>query len=241
MKNRAFEAMKLNWKEIAAMLICVLLLKQFIFHTQTINNLPSSNIDTTQPTFSKSLYLESRNDDNDLEYSCTLKPRIRDYQPSSKVAGLATAVLFQSNGAHQLKNFIAYHGRVIGLEHIVIIDHQSDRNIADALTASLLEDYNKLGSDVWQCDGSFDYKQYMWSDIIHQYTHSTEFVFPLDVDEFIAVKVKKSSKINNEQDEVLSWNADDFANALNQLPDYGLVRYSKMDPLHVMWALLCMK
>jgi len=114
------------------------------------------------------------------------------------------------------------------MENIVIIDHQSDRRLAESYSNILLETYNELGSDVWQCDGSFHYKKEMWTAIIHEYTKSTGFVFPLDVDEFLTVKVKKDPlnlRVNDtkedkyEETEQLSWNAKDFTNALNKLPD----------------------
>jgi hypothetical protein len=123
------------------------------------------------------------------------------------------------------------------MENIVIIDHQSDRTLADPQTASLLEKYNNNGSDVWHCDGSFKYKENMWSAIIHQYKEATEFVFPLDIDELIAVKVPRSqldiqnnndvTKNNNnnlhvnykEEMEELIWDAESFKNALLKLPN----------------------
>ena len=79
------------------------------------------------------------------------------------------------------------------MDSIVIVDHQSDRRLLDPHTNLLLEKYDELGSDVWKCDGSFDYKQQMWMDIIHEYTKSSEFVSPLDVDELITVKVKNDA------------------------------------------------
>jgi len=115
------------------------------------------------------------------------------------------------------------------MENIVIIDHQSDRSLADSHTALLLEKYNNHGSDVWGCNGSFEYKQDMWSKIIHQYQEASEFVFPLDVDELIAVKTARKLVVRNEtnhhqhsnykETEELSWNADAFKNALIRLPN----------------------
>mmetsp|Transcript_622 Transcript_622/g.745 ORF Transcript_622/g.745 Transcript_622/m.745 type:complete len:474 (+) Transcript_622:83-1504(+) len=174
-----------------------------------------------QDTFSKGTYFQSKD-----RYTCTLQPRAagngRRYA-TSNVGNLATLIVFQSNGASQLQNFMAHHTSVVGTEHVVIVDHQSDRTLADLETVALLENYNILGSDIWQCDGSFNYKGKMWSEVIHQYTHSSEFVFPLDVDELITVKVKKgilgASAWDQYEDEILSWNANDFSNSLDALPD----------------------
>jgi len=174
-----------------------------------------------QDTFSKGTYFQSKD-----RYTCTLQPRAagngRRYA-TSNVGNLATLIVFQSNGASQLQNFMAHHTSVVGTEHVVIVDHQSDRTLADLETVALLENYNILGSDIWQCDGSFNYKGKMWSEVIHQYTHSSEFVFPLDVDELITVKVKKGIQAagtwDQYEDEILSWNANDFSNSLDALPD----------------------
>jgi len=196
-----------------------------------------------QDTFAKKSFLEN----SKLGYTCELQSRVAVVAGSSgkrfstsTVGNLATAIVFQSNGANQLQNFMAHHSRVIGTEYIVVIDHQADRKFADSYTASLLKEYNRLGSDVWQCDGKWNHKEKIFSDVIHQYTHSSKFVFPLDVDELLSVKKKKKkaqeiassreaadwSNSNNwglnqlqYEDEILSWNGVDFSNALNALPD----------------------
>ena len=114
------------------------------------------------------------------------------------------------------------------MENIVIIDHQADRMLSYSHTELLLEKYIEQGSDVWKCDGAFKHKENMWSDIIHDYTNSSRFVFPLDVDELIAVKTKKDTTLDLAQDneyketEKLTWDAQDFSNALNKLPDSGM-------------------
>jgi hypothetical protein len=113
------------------------------------------------------------------------------------------------------------------MENIVIIDHQSDRSLAESHTALLIDKYNNLGSDIWTCDGSFNYKEKMWSKIIHQYKEASEFVFPLDVDELIAVKTARKlvqnetdhQNFNQKEMDELSWNAEDFKNALTKLPN----------------------
>ena len=113
------------------------------------------------------------------------------------------------------------------MENIVIIDHQSDRSLAESHTALLLDKYNSLGFDIWACDGSSNYKEQMWSEIIHQYKEASEFVFPLDVDELIAVKTVRKlvqnetdhQNFNHKEMEELSWNTEDFRNALIKLPN----------------------
>jgi len=92
----------------------------------------------------------------------------------------------------------------------------------DPDTVSLLDRHNKLGSDVWQCSGSFLYKAEMWSDIVNQYTTSSKFVFPLDVDEYVAViKPQPVNNIIENGADMLSWNYKEFSKALISLPETG--------------------
>mmetsp|Transcript_4242 Transcript_4242/g.6452 ORF Transcript_4242/g.6452 Transcript_4242/m.6452 type:complete len:335 (+) Transcript_4242:223-1227(+) len=137
---------------------------------------------------------------------------------------LATFIVFQSNTGHQLQNFMAYYSQVIPLQNIVIIDHQTDILNADEYTTSLLHKFNDLGAHIWHCEGSFAHKAEMWSWVTNRYTHSSEWVFPLDIDEYIAIAVNKPMKKGSSQDigkEVLSWNKADFENALLKLKDTG--------------------
>ena len=173
-------------------------------------------------TIHNSTYFESRGDN--LRYKCTLKAGMRKHNPSQKDA-LARIIPFQSNGAHQLKNFMAYYSQVIDMDNIVIIDHQTRNSNADSYTASLLHKYNTLGSDIWHCEGSFDLKSEMWSWVIDRYKDKSEFVFPLDVDEYIAVLKTTPKQANNDgehtETEVLSWNKQDLSNALHKLQRTG--------------------
>lgn len=118
---------------------------------------------------------------------------------------------------------MAHHTRVVGTEYVVIGDDQLEWTLANLETAVLSEKYNQLGSDIWQCDESFDYKEYMFSEVIHQYTDSSEFVFPLNVDEFITVRIKKRIQAaftwDQYKDNILSSNANDFSNSLKSLPN----------------------
>lgn len=164
------------------------------------------------------------------KYECRLVPREKERFESDKTSkDLATLVVFQSNGGYQLQRFLAHHEKVVGMERIVIIDHQSDRRLADSLTEMLLDEYNALGSDVWRCDGPLEQKGEMWTRVMHQYVKSSQFMFPLDVDELIAVKVRapndvdKATAVNGvmPQTESLSWNAADFKASLSKLSDAG--------------------
>lgn len=165
--------------------------------------------------------LERRHKGN-LLYTCTLRPRYSNkYDAAWRRVRLATAIVFQSNSGYQLDNFMAYYLPVIGSGSIVIIDHYMEGREIDPGTVSLLDKHNKLGSDVWQCSGSFLYKAEMWSDIVNQYTSSSKFVFPLDVDEYVAVIKPQPVNIIENGADMLSWNYKEFSKALISLPETG--------------------
>lgn len=173
-------------------------------------------------------------------YECRLVPRNNErFESLSTTKDLATLVLFQSNGGHQLQRFVAHHAGVVGMERIVIIDHQRNRSLADPRTESLLAEHHRQGADVWRCNGSFQRKAEMWTSVIRRYLNSSQFVFPLDVDELIAVKVRvpgdgdnndncnssnnsnKNGVVSSSPTESLRWNAADFKASLDKLPDEG--------------------
>ena len=208
------------------------------------------------PTFENSTYFESNNNYaasgsstrtaaarlraesstlHSLRYQCTQRDhhnRNSSSFPSEKA--LAKIVLFQSNGGHQLKNFMAYYAQVIPLCDIVIIDHTKPQPISkkqqqteapDPYTQSLLEQYHDLGADIWHCNGDFEHKNEIWSWVTHRYASNSEFVFPLDIDEYIAIlkddigKSKGKSKGKGKQigEQKLTWNHEDLEHALEKL------------------------
>lgn len=177
------------------------------------------------PTYSNATFFESRGES--LRFKCNLKAGAGARNKKQERA-LARVIPFQSNAANQLQNFMAYYSQVIGVENIVIIDHQTNMSNSDVYTASLLDKYNAMGSDIWQCEGDFKFKSEMWSWVIHRYKDKSEFVFPLDIDEYIAVlnPIKSNPKaLENEggrrNSEVLglSWNKEDLSNLLHSLPN----------------------
>ena len=175
------------------------------------------------PTFSNATFFESRGDN--LRFQCKQRQSNKAAAPGVNVKlALAKFIVFQSNTGHQLQNFMAYYSQVIPLQDIVIIDHQTDVLNADEYTNSLLHRFNDLGAHVWHCEGSFAHKAEMWSWVTNRYTHSAEWVFPLDIDEYIAIAVNTPMKNKGSQDignEVISWNKADFKNALLKLEDTG--------------------
>lgn len=205
------------------------LIQIFLFHKHLSDSNEDSNsvspLSRNELARPQLFFLERRYKGS-LLYTCSLRPRWNGYYDEAwRRKRLATVIVFQSNSGYQLQNFMAYHSPVIGSGGIVIIDHYVEGREIDPDTVSLLDEHSKLGSDVWRCNGSFLYKAEIWSDVIKQYTSSSEFVFPLDIDEFISVIRPKPSKgifVNGERHgEILSWNQKDFDHALHHLGDTG--------------------
>ena len=171
--------------------------------------------------------------DNDLRFACSLQNTINSIIASADSDetphALARFILFQSNGAHQLLNFMTYYTQVIDIQHMVIINHQTLPSNADPRTNLLLQEYKSRGSDVWDCVGSFEYKSEMWSWVTRRYTHVSDFVFPLDIDEYIAVLTPSTSSISTstpnttstDASQILSWNKEHLSKALHKLQDTG--------------------
>eukprot|EP00543_Licmophora_paradoxa_P004615 CAMPEP_0202450392 /NCGR_PEP_ID=MMETSP1360-20130828/9004_1 /ASSEMBLY_ACC=CAM_ASM_000848 /TAXON_ID=515479 /ORGANISM="Licmophora paradoxa, Strain CCMP2313" /LENGTH=166 /DNA_ID=CAMNT_0049068631 /DNA_START=170 /DNA_END=667 /DNA_ORIENTATION=+ len=139
-------------------------------------------------------------------------------------------VLFQKNGAEQLEQFVSHHSFVLSqqsqtsktsLESIVIIDHGSTEN----RTLALLDVYAKhYGIHVWKCDAPFDLKYLMWTNVIRLYSHISKFVFPLDVDELLAISKERidveqqSGAVSNDGE--LIWDRSNFFQELHSLDPF---------------------
>jgi hypothetical protein len=92
-------------------------------------------------------------------------------------------IVFQRNGGTKLDDLIIYYSKVVDFESIVIIDHLSK----DHLTSQVLEKYIPLGIQVWSCTGPFITKANIWSEVTTEYKTTSDFMFPINVDKFVAV------------------------------------------------------
>jgi len=125
---------------------------------------------------------------------------------------LARIVVFQKNGARQLQTQMTHYLHVLPADAIVVIDHGS---YPLGSTAVLLHQLAQLGVHVWSCEGAWAHKDQMWSAVTNVYTATSEFVFPVDVDELITIP---------EQHDVIGgsgllWDISNFYRVLSNLPD----------------------
>ena len=137
------------------------------------------------------------------QYECAL-------QSSPKHAKtLARIILFQRDGRNQLRDFVTHYTRALPYNSLVIMDHEG----TDDYTRSLLTDYGKMGAHIWRCKGTFKAKAAMWTQVTRVYAPDSGFVFPVDVDELLAVQMG--------QDAGLEWSTDSFKAALSKLGRSG--------------------
>ena len=134
---------------------------------------------------------------------------------------MARIIVFQKNGNKHLQTLLLHYLHVLPPDAIAVIDHDS----TDSMTMSLLSMYGDLGVHVWHCSGPFDWKWLMWSMVTHAYANFSEFVFPVDVDELIAV----TGDPFGDADVPFSWNANSFYRALTFMNETG--RTAKMETL----------
>lgn len=150
------------------------------------------------------------------KWSCSLQSESPQHQHS-----LARFVIFQRDLGHKLQDLVAHYHSAVPFDSLVIIDH----NGSDKVTADLLQQYSKLGAHIWRCKGSFDQKAIMWSHVAKFYANASDFVFPLDGDEYMTI-LQQQQQVpdhnNNESLPLLRWNHEALQNELSQLQDNGL-------------------
>ena len=120
---------------------------------------------------------------------------------------LARVVLFQRDGRHQLRDFVSHYTKVLSYNSLVIMDHEG----VDEYTKSLLNVYGEKGAHIWQCYGEFKGKANLWSQVTKLYGPDSGFIFPVDVDELMAVQVG----------DALQWSYQALKNALAPLSRSG--------------------
>ncbi|CAB9519819.1 expressed unknown protein [Seminavis robusta] len=136
-------------------------------------------------------------------YSCHLQTKPQHHKT------LARIILLQRDGRRQLRDFVTHYTRVLPYNSLVIMDHEGNDNY----TKSLLQDYGELGAHIWRCEGSFKAKAAMWSQVTQIYAQDSGFVFPVDVDELLAVKQKDGHG--------LQWSSKALKDALGSLGKSG--------------------
>jgi Glycosyl transferase family 2 len=141
------------------------------------------------------------------QYECALQT------PPKHAKTLARVILFQRDGRNQLRDFVTHYTKALPYNSLVIMDHEG----SDDYTQSLLKDYGAMGAHIWRCKGSFKAKAIMWTQVTRVYAPDSGFVFPVDVDELLAVQ----SEQQQQQVVGLEWSTESLKGALAKLSRSG--------------------
>jgi hypothetical protein len=216
-------------------LFCVVTLSISVDHLQQCQQEPSALQQMEQPQQQQQqqvAIIDSPNNNINLtsiingEYDLH-KPNPKTYQTDSEGATNSKCrlmtrpvhhhakirfIVFQRDSAEQLHDFITYYKRAVPLDSLVIIDHLGQ----DEWTQGILDHYSAYGMHVWRCTGGFKWKDRIWSSVIRLYKNSSDFLMPLDVDEFMAVKQTTTSADGKEAIN-LTWNKSALEAELDML------------------------
>ena len=115
---------------------------------------------------------------NTSENGCTLKSDATHYHAKMRF------IVFQRDTSEQLHDLIVYYSQVVPLDSLVVIDHMGENE----RTQKILKHYSSMGMHVWRCEKDWTLKDQMWTSVVQVYKDTSDFVFPIDVDEYLAVK-----------------------------------------------------
>ncbi len=127
--------------------------------------------------------------------------------------------IFQKDGNQELVDQLLYYSSVVPHDSIVVLDHQGG---GDPSTERTLKQYADLGSHIWKCPAHFSYKGKMLTDVMRKYANHSDFVFPVDVDEYLAV-----IKEDENGGRTLTWNKEDLEGELKRLGNIDMGESTK--------------
>jgi hypothetical protein len=132
----------------------------------------------------KSVYQQQQQQQQHTTYpttthaGCTLLTNTTHYHAKMRF------IVFQRDSSEQLHDLIVYYSQVVPLDSLVVIDHLGENE----RTKQILNLYSSMGMHVWRCEKEWDLKEKMWTSVVQVYQNTSDFVFPIDVDEYLAVK-----------------------------------------------------
>ncbi len=116
--------------------------------------------------------------------------------------------IYQKKGGEQLVNILVHYLQVLTYDEIVIIANEDeDGDLSDNF---LYRDIISKGMHLWQCSGTMHVKGERWTEVIRQYQNKTDFVQPVDVDEYLTILSPETKS--------LIWDRPSLITTLNNLP-----------------------
>ena len=128
---------------------------------------------------------------------------------------LVRIVVFQKDGGMQLENLLIHYLQAVRYDEIVIVDQQG----VDPMTTAIAQQYVNKGVHLWRCNGSMKEKGEQWSEVIAVYKNDSQYIFPVDVDELLAIRTNYEPgesfgpALSN-----LDWNRKALEKELSNLP-----------------------
>ena len=189
-------------------------LEEFASRRFKVEHLPIDlvlNADETRAASNETFQEEKiKNEEEEYEnrWSCQLKP------PSNHTHALARFIIFQRDLGDKLQDLIAHYTKAVSYDSMVIIDHNGISQSAQLD----LQHYAKRGAHIWRCEGSFDYKADMWSDVVASYKEKSDFLFPIDGDEYMTILRDGG---DDEGSHSLHWTYEDLSRELKYLGEVG--------------------
>ena len=118
----------------------------------------------------------------------------------------ARIIVFQRDGGQRLHELLLHYAHVV--DDIVVLDHYSAPQTHRVLWKWQQRQTPRV--HVWKCKGPFDIKHKLWTQTIRQYANQTDFVIPIDVDEYLSVSLPQ-------EHHRLVWNRQAFYDTLDRI------------------------
>ncbi len=131
--------------------------------------------------------------------------------------------IYQKGGGEQLVNILIHYLQALTYDEIVIITNE-ERDSDDILSDYLYRDIVAKGIHFWQCSGNLVRKGNRWTEVIQQYQNFTDFVLPIDADEYLSISSPETAEMPQ-----LIWNRPALLDALKALPPSGGKPYKTLD------------
>mmetsp|Transcript_22031 Transcript_22031/g.27801 ORF Transcript_22031/g.27801 Transcript_22031/m.27801 type:complete len:409 (-) Transcript_22031:106-1332(-) len=137
--------------------------------------------------------------------------------------------IYQKKGGEQLVNILIHYLQAMTYDEIVIIANEEDDGTDLLATNPLYEKIVSKGMHFWQCEGTLQVKGQRWTEVISQYQNKTDFVLPIDADEYLSIALPKSGDDVSNSKAPLVWDRTTLLTALEDLPASNGKPYKTLD------------
>ncbi len=147
--------------------------------------------------------------------------------------------IYQKQEGNNLANALTHYLQALTYDEVVIIANEEDDGTGLLASNPLYEKMVSSGIHFWQCTGTLQDKGKRWTEVMTQYKDKTDFLLPIDVDEYLAIEVppapsESESKSDVETDATtkppsLVWDRPSLLSSLKALPPSNGKPYKTLD------------